>query len=155
MKKIYLKSNSRFPYIDTDVALEKSIDDIKKLLKKFQCEEILQYESGETMRLIFKKGGVPYIIDFPVIYIEGKGTAPRLAMQVSGRIVFNEIKATLVNVEMGALDFMQAMLRHIALPAPQGITSLGELVESQKDKIIKGQLIELDPTKIKLLPEGR
>ncbi|KAB2942419.1 MAG: hypothetical protein MPEBLZ_04353 [Candidatus Methanoperedens nitroreducens] len=147
MKEIHLKLDSGFPYMDTDVSFEQSIEDIKKLLKKFKCDEILTYEKDKTVRMMFKKDGVPYVIDFPVIYIYGSRTQPRLAMEVSGRVIYNEIKSSLVIAEIKS--FMQAMLSYIAQPTPDGIISLGELVESQKDKIIKGQLIELDPSKIK------
>lgn len=146
---------SKFPYLTTDVPLEQSKNDIKALLRKFKCEEILDYESGENVRIAFKKQGIPYIIDFPVIYVEGKKTKMRPAPQIAGRIVYNKIKAVLADLTLEESDeFMQAMLRFIGIPTPQGMISLGELVEMQKDKIIKGQ-IEFDPQKIKLITEGR
>jgi len=55
-----------------------------------------------------------------------------------------------LDVELGTLSFMQAMLRNVALPSPQGMIPLGDIIEAQQDKIITGQ-VEFDPSKIKLL----
>lgn len=153
-KKI-INLESKFPYLDTDVPFEKSVNDIKALLRKFKCDEILDYESGDNKRIAFKKSGVPYIIDFPVIYVEGKKTPMRPAPQIAGRIVFNKIKAALADITLEESDeFMQAMLRFVGIQSPQGLIALGDLIEVQKDRIIKGQ-IEFDPQKIKLITEGR
>lgn len=151
MKTITLEPGSGFAYQETGLSIDRSLSDIKDLLKKFKCEETLVYESGINIKLAFKKSGIPYVIDFPLVYIEGKKTPRRLAMEVSGRIIFNKIKAVLIDVALNdESEFMQAMLRYIGLPSPQGMLTLGELVEAQKDRIIKGQ-IEFDPQKIKLL----
>ena len=153
MKKIFLKPDAAFPYTKTRVPLEESMSGIKALLKKFGADEIIVYENGEEVKIAFRKGGVPYIIDFPLIYIEGPKTPARLSMDISGRIVYNRIKTILLDVELGTLSFMQAMLRNVALPSPQGLVPLGDVIEAQSDKIIKGQ-VEFDPSKIKLL-EGK
>lgn len=154
MQKIYIKPNSGFPYQGTDVPFEQSVEDIKALLRKFKCEEILSHEAGDKITIAFKKEGVPYIIEFPEIYEERKHQPTRLRMDISARIVYNQVKALLVDVEIGALSFMQAMLRMVALSSPQGITTLGEVVEAQKDSIVRGQ-IEFDPMKVKALMEAK
>lgn len=46
------------------------------------------------------------------------------------------------------------MLRAVMLVTPQGVITLGELVEAQKDNIVRGQ-IEFDPTKVKMLEEAK
>jgi hypothetical protein len=74
-------------------------------------------------------------------------------MHVSGRVVYNRLKVILLDVEIGSLSFMQAMLRTVALPTPQGLISLGEVVEAQKDRVITGQ-IDFDPKKVKQLTEA-
>lgn len=152
MIKIYIKPKADFPYLDTDVLFEKSLADIKNLLRKFKCDEILTHEAGDLIKIAFKKEGIPYIIDFPLIYIEGKKTPARLEMGISGRVVYNRLKSNLLEVEIGSLSFMQAMLRSVALLSPQGLVTLGDVVEAQKDSIIKGQ-ISFDPGKIKLLTQ--
>lgn len=154
MNKIYIKLNSGFPYQRTDVPFQQSVEDIKALLRKFKCDEILSHEAGDKITIAFKKEGVPYIMEFPEIYEERKNQPVRLRMDISARVVYNRIKTTLVDVEIGVLSFMQAMLRMIALPSPQGITTLGEVVEAQKNNIIRGQ-IEFDPTKVKALTEAK
>jgi len=151
MKKIFLKPNAAFPYTQTRVPLDSSISLIKALLKKFSADEIVVYENGKEVKIGFRKGNVPYIIDFPEIYIEGPKTPAKLSMDISGRIVYNRIKTILLDVELGTLSFMQAMLRNVALPSPHGLVPLGDVIEAQQDKIIKGQ-VEFDPSKIKLLP---
>ena len=153
MNKIFIKPKSNFPYMDTNIPFEKSLADIKVLLRKFKCDEILTHEAGDLIKIAFKKEGIPYIIDFPLIYVEGKKTPARLEMGISGRVVYNRLKSNLLDVEIGSLSFMQAMLRSIALPSPQGLVTMGEVVEAQKDGIIKGQ-ISFDPGKIKLLTKG-
>lgn len=154
MNKIYIKPKAGFPYQGTDVPFERSVEDIKVLLRKFKCEEILSHEAGDKITIAFKKERVPYIIEFPEIYEERKNQPTVLRMDISARIVYNQVKALLVDVEIGALSFMQAMLRMVALPSPHGITTLGEVVEAQKDNIIRGQ-IEFDPTKVKALTEAK
>jgi len=151
MKKIFLKPDAPLPYTKTHIPFEKSISDIKSLLKKFGADEVMVYENGEEVKIAFRKGGIPYIIDFPIIYIEGPKTKARLSMDISGRIVYNRIKTILLDVELGTLSFMQAMLRNVALPSPQGLIPLGDVIEAQQDKIIKGGLVEFDPSKIRLL----
>ena len=153
-RKIYIRPGSSFPYQTTHISLAQTMEQIKALLRKFNCEEILSYEAGATQKIAFKNQGIPYIIDFPEIYEAGKNTPDRLRMDISARIVLNQIKTLLVDVEIGALSFMQAMLRMVALPAPQGVTTLGEVVELQRDNIIRGQ-IEFDPTKAKALTEAK
>ncbi len=153
VKKITLELGSKFPYIDTDVAFERSTEEIIKLLKKFKCEEILTYQNGDEFKIAFRKGGWPYLIEFPLTYVKGKQRQrpPELNMRISGRIVFNRIKSVLVDVTLDEAEFMQAMFRYVALPIQGGLVLLTDVVAAQKDKIIKGQ-IELDPAKLKMLP---
>ncbi len=153
MKKIFLKPDAPLPYTKTVIPFDRSILDVKALLKKFGADEIMVYENNLEVKIAFRKGGVPYIIDFPLIYIEGPKTPARLSMEISGRIVYNRIKTILLDVELGTLSFMQAMLRNVALPSAQGLVPLGDIIEAQADKIIKGQ-VEFDPSKIKLLEKN-
>ncbi len=152
IKKITLELGSKFPYIDTDVPFEKSVDEIIKLLKKFKCDEILTYQNGEEFKIAFRKAGWPYLIEFPLTYVEGKQKRAELNMRISGRIVFNRIKSVLVDYAVDEDEFMRAMLRYVAIPTAGGLTLLADVVAVQKDRLIKGQ-IELDPEKIiKFLP---
>lgn len=151
LKKITLEIGSKFPYIDTDVAFERSVEEIIKLLKKFKCDEILTYQNGDEFKIAFRKGGWPYLIEFPLTYVKGKQRPPELNMRISGRIVFNRIKSVLVDATLDEAEFMQAMFRYVALPIQGGLVLLTDVVAAQKDKIIKGQ-IELDPAKLKMLP---
>lgn len=153
-QEIRIKPGSKFPYQTTDVPFAQSQEEIKDLLRKFKCEEILSYEGNTDIKLAFKKEGVPYLIEFPLIYEEGRKTQSRLRMDISGRVILNRIKTQLIDVEIGSLSFMQAMLRMVALPAPQGVVTLGDLVEAQVEQIKRGQ-IELDPTKIRMLTEAK
>ena len=154
MKKIYIKPRSGFPYQGTDVPFQQSVEDIKALLRKFKCDEILSHEVGDKITIAFKKEGVPYIMEFPEIYEERKNQPARLRMDISARVVYNRVKTALVDVEIDVLSFMQAMLRMVALQSPQGLVTLGEVVEAQKDNIVRGQ-IEFDPQKIKMIMEAR
>lgn len=151
LKKMTLELGSKFPYIDTDVAFERSVDEIIKLLKKFKCDEILTFQKGDEFKIAFRKGGWPYLIEFPLMYIKRKHQPPELNMRISGRIVYNRVKSVLVDAAIDEVEFMQAMFRYVALPTPTGLVLLADVVAAQKDKIIKGQ-IELDPEKLKLMP---
>lgn len=152
-KEITLELGQKFPYIDTDIPFERSIEEILKLLNKFKCDEILTYRAGDEFKIAFKKGGWPYLIEFPFTYTQGKRRQRELNMRISGRIVYNRIKSVLVDATLDELEFMQAMFRYVALPTPSGLVLLTDIVAAQKDKVIKGQ-VELDPEKIKMLPGG-
>ena len=150
LKKITLELGSKFPYIDTDVPFERSVDEILKLLKKFKCEEILTYQNGEKFTIAFRKGGWPYLIEFPLTYIKGKQRPVELNMRISGRIVYNRVKSVLIDASIDDdAEFMHAMLRYLAIPTHTGMVLLADIVGAQKDKLLKGQ-IELDPEKIRL-----
>lgn len=152
LKKLTLELGSKFPYIDTDVPFERSVDEVIKLLKKFKCDEILTYQNGEEFKIAFRKGGWPYLIEFPLTYIKGKQKPAVLNMQVSGRIVYNKVKSALVDAIMDEGEFREAMFRYVAIPTPGGLVLLADVVAAQKDRLLKGQ-IELDPEKmIRLLP---
>jgi len=151
---------SKFHYADTDVPLDKSLEKVKVLLRKHGCDDILVRErvreDGATeITLMFKQGGVPYMIEFPVTYIEKlemvnrfQKKVKRLKMEIAGRIVFHNVKALLVDVDLGMLDFTQAMMRHIALPGPSGMTTLEDKVMESLDQVRQGRF------DLKLLPGG-
>lgn len=151
MKKLTLERGSKFPYIDTDVPFEKSVDEIIKLLKKFKCDEILTYQNGDEFKIACRKGGWPYLIEFPLTYVRGRQKPAELNMRVSGRIVYNRVKSTLVDATMDDAEFREAMFRYLAIPTPNGMVLLSDVVDAQKDKLLKGEL-ELDPEKMKLYP---
>lgn len=151
MKKLTLDLGSKFPYIDTDVPFEKSMDEIIKILKKFKCDEILTYQNGEEFKIACRKGGWHYLIEFPLTYVRGRQKPAELNMRVSGRIVYNRVKSALVDATMDDAEFREAMFRYLAIPTPNGMVLLADVVAAQKDMIIKGQ-IELDPEKLKLYP---
>lgn len=110
----YLKPN-RHIYTRTEVSLEKSMADIKKMLLQNGCTRIGTQEDmrGKTplYTLIFEKDNLPFMIEFPIIY-ERKD---KLRMDISGRIIRDRIKALLIEVEIGASPFPAAMAQFAAI----------------------------------------
>lgn len=113
----YLKPD-RHIYKDTDVPLDRSIDQIKKLLQQAGCARIGTQEDLRgnipLYTVIFEKDGVPFIIEFPIIY-EKKNGKDKLNMALSGRIIIGRIKSLLIEVEIGASPFTAAMAQFTAI----------------------------------------
>jgi hypothetical protein len=100
-------------YVETDTPFSRSIQQIKELLDRYGCEKILEYSN--------KCGDVTehsLVFEFPITYVQG--TPPKLNMNISGRIVFNKVKALLVDVDIEYLDFSQAMVPFLLLPTTSG-----------------------------------
>ena len=137
------KKHKPFPYAETETGFNQSVGQIKDLLERFNCERLIDYSekakgSDASTRIIaFEKDGLKYLIDFPTTYLENK-TRKWLNMDVSGRIVFNRVKALLVDAEIEYLSFHEAMLPYLALPTPNGTMSVMEAVNSQIEGIKAG-----------------
>lgn len=112
-------------YVETDIPFSRSISQIKEMLDRYGCDKILEFtnKSGEIVQnsLAFEFRGAKFLIEFPITYLQGtKGNPPKLDMNISGRIIYNKIKALLVDVEIEYLDFSQAMVPFMLLPTPSG-----------------------------------
>ncbi|MDD4972330.1 MAG: hypothetical protein PHT07_23115 [Paludibacter sp.] len=130
-----------YNYTGTDVPFERSVGQIQAMLMKHGCDRIgiLTDRKGEHVltSIMFEKAGIPYLIEFPVTYIQQK-TQKKLEMKVSGRIIHDRIKALLIDVDINILDFSQAMMGFIALPGPGGPVTLQEIVLTDRDRIAQG-----------------
>ena len=130
------------PYANTSVGFNRSIGEIKDLLQRFKCEKIIDFQERgpdnlQLNTLGFEKDGLRYLIEFPIVYVENS-QGKRLNMDVSGRIIFNRVKALLVDAEIEYLSFHEAMLPYLALPTPNGTMSVMEVVQSQIENIKQG-----------------
>jgi len=109
-------------YVETDTPFSRSVQQIKELLDRYGCERILEYSNkcGDVTEysLAFECRGAKFLIEFPITYL--KGNPPKLNMNVSGRIIFNKVKALLVDVDIEYLDFTQAMIPFLLLPTSSG-----------------------------------
>lgn len=109
-------------YVETDVPFSRSLTEIKELLARYGCDKILEGTNrrGDVTEysLAFECHGTKFLIEFPITYLTGN--PPKLNMNVSGRIVYNKVKALLVDVEINYLDFAQAMVPFMLLPMPGG-----------------------------------
>ncbi len=144
----YLKEHVSFPY---------SMSAIQELLQRHQCEQIAtsakqveDKEHGTYTRysLAFIVRGEKFLVEFPVIFARStKGTA--LRMDISGRIIFYKIKALLTDVEIGYLDFTEAMMpfRVITLPGGSQVP-LADYVKQH------GQELSAGTADLLLLPGG-
>lgn len=151
MNKVIRLKHGSLPYThtkETTPSLDKSINEIKALLLKFKCE---RFQVGEDRRgeeplitLWFERLGQVYKLDFPVTYINEK-----LDMRVSGRIMYNHIKALLVAAEINYLDFSQVMMGYRALPDGKG-----GAVTIQDAYAVSGDALPAAGFDIRLLPKG-
>ena len=111
-------------YTGTAVSFDRSLLQIQAMLEKHGCSRIAIQKDmrGEipTVTLLFEKAGMPFIIEFPIIYERRKNVPDKLRMDVSGRIIHDRIKALLIEVELDILDFSQAMMSFIAIPDKTG-----------------------------------
>jgi hypothetical protein len=109
-------------YVDTSVPFSQSLVDIKKLLDRYGCDKILEFTErcGDVIyySLAFEHRGTKFMIEFPITYLQGN--PPKLNMNVSGRIIYNKVKALLVDVEIEYLNFSQAMVPFMLLPTQSG-----------------------------------
>ncbi len=128
-----------FPYTTTRVHFQHSVQQIRAMLERFKCTRIgvLDNLDGDipTTTLVFEKGGAAFLIEFPVTYY-ADSRGKRLNMNISGRIIHDRIKSILVDVEIGYLEFSQAMMAYRAIPAPDGRTvTLQEAYEQCGDRL--------------------
>lgn len=133
-------------YIDTEISFERSLSEIQTLLLKYNCERIIHdYQLRQRGSVVeplhtlgFVQKGTKFIIEFPVVFLERK-SGKVLRMEVSGRIMFNKIKALLIDVELGYLDFREAMIPYAALQAPDGrIVSVTDAFIESSDQLQQG-----------------
>ena len=142
-------------YTGTKVNFDRSVLQIQGMLERHKCSRIAIQKDmrGEipATTLLFEKAGLPYIIEFPIIYECRKRDADKLRMDISGRIIHDRIKALLIEVELNILDFSQGMMAFIAIPDKTGRPqSLQEYILNNKGQISAGTF---DITY--QLPEGR
>jgi len=131
-------------YVETSVPFSRSLSEIKDLLNRYGCEKVLEFTErcGDITQysLAFENRGSKFLIEFPITYLKGK--PPKLNMNISGRIIYNKVKALLVDVEIDYLDFSQAMVPFMLLPTASGrpvtVTDLLTLEDvNQKAKSVK------------------
>ncbi len=101
------------------VSLERTIAEIKTMLLQNGCTRIA---TQDDMRgkvplhtVMFEKEGLPYMIEFPVLYERHQHGPDKLIMEVSGRIIRDRIKALLIEVEIGMSPFTAAMVQFLAI----------------------------------------
>jgi hypothetical protein len=114
----YLKPG-RHIYTKTEVSLDRSVNEIKKMLLENGCSRIGTQEDlrGKVpiYTLIFEKDGLPYMIEFPVVYERLRNNPDKLRMDLSGRIIRDRIKVLLMEVEIGVSPFTAAMAQFVAI----------------------------------------
>jgi hypothetical protein len=142
-------------YTGTTVNFDRSLLQIQAMLEKHKCSRIAIQKDmrGElpTITLLFEKAGLPYIIEFPIIYERRKKVADVLRMDISGRIIHDRIKALLIEVELDVLDFSQGMMAFLAIPDKTGRPqALQDYIVDNKERLATGSF---DITY--QLPEGR
>ena len=138
-----VKISSGAAYTGTTVNFDRSVMQIQAMLEKHKCSRIAIQKDmrGDlpTVTLLFEKAGLPYIIEFPIIYESRKHTADKLRMDVSGRIIHDRIKALLIEVELNVLDFSQGMMAFLAIPDKTGRPqALQDYILENKNQISAG-----------------
>jgi hypothetical protein len=78
----------------------------------------------ELTSIGFMFHNIPYRIDVPVIHVNRRDASNRVVKRqdnrIAGRVVVAHVKALLVDVQLGLMDFQQAMVGHLALSAGEG-----------------------------------
>jgi hypothetical protein len=146
--KSHGRAHAGLPYAKTETPFDRSVADIKGLLRKFKCDKIVDFSQTATLEKIgkvelttigFEKDGLQYRIDFPITFTENS-QEKRLNMDVSGRIIHNRIKAQLTDLEIGYLTFHEAMFANLAIPSPEGTRTILEVVQDQLPAIKRGSI---------------
>ena len=134
---------TKLPYVDTKLSIEKSKEDIDKLLKKFGCHGIqwTWLDDSETLRFLhnYEYKGIKKGLTFEIIIPEigayrGRGYAKKLVRNdnQSYRMVFYLIKSKLVSVETGIETFENEFLSKILYSLPDGRTQkVGDVILDQ------------------------
>jgi len=114
----YLKPG-RHTYTGTKVNFDRTMAEIKKMLLQAGCTRMGTQDDirGQIPlhTLIFEKDGLPFMIEFPIIYERMKRGPDTLRMDISGRIIRDRIKVLLMEVEIGASPFTAAMAQFVAI----------------------------------------
>jgi hypothetical protein len=117
--RIAILKPGRHIYTKTEVSLDRSMNEIKKMLLDNGCTRIGTQEDlrGKVPihTLIFEKDGLPFMIEFPVVYERLRNNPDKLRMDLSGRIIRDRIKVLLMEVEIGASPFTAAMAQFVAI----------------------------------------
>jgi hypothetical protein len=150
------RSHAGLPYAKTETPFDRSVADIKALLRKFECDKIADFSETvkdpkmgriELVTIGFEKDGMKYLIEFPITFVEHSG-GKHLNMDVSGRIIYNRIKAQLTDLEIGYLTFHEAMFANLAIPSAEGgAKTIMDVVQDQLPSIRQGSfsLLQLMP----------
>lgn len=144
LPKVVLK---KLPYLDTEVSVERSRNDVMKLLKAagadgIQWSEI--YKPVKTTELRFIKNGIGYTLKIPVdtsdIESQRQFIAPvRFQTLIEKRerglhrALFQYVQALVKAHEWGLLKFEEAFAGHINVRLPSGeSTTVAEAVLSRR-----------------------
>jgi len=134
---------TNLPYVATTVSIEKSKEDINKLLRKFGCRGIqwTWMDNNEILRFIHEfelKGvakGITFEINIPEMGVRrGQGYNKKLVRNdhQAYRIVLHIIKAKLTAVETGVETFENEFLSNILYQLPDGrTTKVGDVILNQ------------------------
>ena len=134
---------TKLPYVNTTSSIEKSKEDIDKLLKKFGCRGIqwTWLDDTETLRFLHDyeyegiKKGLTFEITIPEIgNYHGRGYNKKLMRNDNQayRMVLYLIKSKLVSIETGIETFENEFLSKILYSLPDGRTQkVGDVILRQ------------------------
>ncbi len=117
------------PYLSEHVGFLASLAQIRDLLRKHQCEQIVTAEKevhdvkhGDYVlyTLAFLVKSEKFVIEFPVIFVTNSKGKTTLRMDITGRLIFYKIKSLLADVEIGYLAFSEAMMQYQVISLPDG-----------------------------------
>lgn len=146
---------TELPYATTTVSIEKSKEDINKLLRKFGCRGIqwTWIDNNEILRFMHEfdfKGvakGIMFEINIPEMgRRKGQGYNKKLVgnEHQAYRIVLHIIKAKLTAVETGVETFENEFLSNILYQLPGGRTAkvgdviLNQVAEAKSINLLEG-----------------
>ena len=132
-----------YHYTGTVVEFTRSIEQIKQMLMKHGCAQIGEMRTIDNQGipcivLVFKNHDTPFAIEFPITYVRTKSGKKELNMNISGRIIHDRVKSLLVEVDIGYLDFTQAMMPYLIVSTQTGQMALEDAVRLNEDSFKRG-----------------
>ena len=141
------KKRKVIPYLSEHVSFENSLSAIQKMLQRYQCDQIAtvqkqvvdaKHGAFTIYSTAFIVRGEKFIIEFPVIFVKNSNEVV-LRMDIAGRLIFYKIKSLLADVEIGHLDFAEAMIPFRIVTLPGGMqVPLSDYVRDHGDELSAG-----------------
>lgn len=125
-KAIYVKNVKEIRYGTTQVPFSRTEGEIKELLKKHGCQQMVTAMDGNYVRIGFVYQGKPYMIDVPCVYV---GPKKELNERIGIRLVLYYLEILLDWSKVRAIDFDKFLLGARMVEIEGKVHTLQEVVD--------------------------